>query len=225
MRNLKYENYSLIVLLLSLLLVFLLYPFFSGFVHSNIVLKLFISVVVVAAVIATTHRKFNLIVVSVLGAFALGTSWCELYHDSLAWVTVSLLFDIFFLGYVVWVNLVKILTTMNVTKNLLFGAICIYLLIGLLMSFIYVLIDLYYPNSFNVVLTPISHGHFSIEREFFHYIYFSFVTLTTLGYGDIRPVSQPAQAFAYMEAIAGQFYLTVLVARLIGLNISNRKKI
>jgi hypothetical protein len=51
-------------------------------------------------------------------------------------------------------------------------------------------------------------------------IHSSFVTLTTLGYGDITPVSAPARSFATMEAMAGQVYLEVLVARLVGMHIS-----
>jgi voltage-gated potassium channel Kch len=52
------------------------------------------------------------------------------------------------------------------------------------------------------------------------FVYFSFVTLSTLGYGDIVPATRGAQALASMEALIGQFYLTVLVARLVGIHIS-----
>ena len=62
------------------------------------------------------------------------------------------------------------------------------------------------------------------ETGFSHLNYFSFVTLTTLGYGDINPVSGPASAFAMLEAIIGQLFLVILVARLVGLQISHSQQ-
>ena len=93
-----------------------------------------------------------------------------------------------------------------------------------MMSFAYVLIDIYFPSSFSGLTLPVADGHFLIAKHFFRYVYFSFTTLTTLGYGDIHPLSQPAQALTYLEAVAGQFYLTVLVARLVGLHLSKSKE-
>ena len=223
MQRLRYENYSLIILLASLLFIFLVYPFFGGLPDSKIFLKLLISIVLVAAVIATTHKVLHLVIASCLAFFAILTSWGEIFYDTQVWVALNLVLNIVFIGYVIWVHLVKIMTTKEVTKNLLYGAICIYMLIGLMMSFVFILIDLYVPNSFIIAISPITNGSFAVEQHFFRYVYYSFVTLTTLGYGDIRPLSQPAQAFSYMEAIAGQFYLTVLVARLIGLYLSKNK--
>jgi hypothetical protein len=54
------------------------------------------------------------------------------------------------------------------------------------------------------------------------YLYYSYTTLTTLGYGDITPTSPPAQSLSSLEAIVGQFYLTILVARLVGLHLTSK---
>jgi len=74
---------------------------------------------------------------------------------------------------------------------------------------LYVLVDTLIPGSFNSTLLA--------GKD---YLYFSFITLSTLGYGDIAPVNGPAQALAYTEALVGQLYLTILVARLVGLYIA-----
>ena len=106
-------------------------------------------------------------------------------------------------------------TEMNL--NRLVGAICVFLLLGIIWSFAYALLELVAPGSF----TGFSPGHGPGEDS--SWLYFSFVTLTTLGYGDITPVSAMARSLAFMQAIAGQFYVAVLVAGLVSAYISDRR--
>jgi hypothetical protein len=106
-------------------------------------------------------------------------------------------------------------TEMN--TNRLVGAICVFLLLGLIWSYAYSLLDLVAPNSFTGSGTEA--GGMSDSG----WLYFSFVTLTTLGYGDITPVSATARTLAFMQAVAGQFYIAVLVAGLVSGYISERR--
>lgn len=223
-KQFSYEKNSLIILLICLLVVLLIYPFFNSFDNLNFVLKISLSLVLIAAVNATTHKRSQLLVAAVLAILAIGTSWAELFDSTIIWLTFNLAFTILFIGYVIWVHLLKIMTTRDVSLNLLFGALSTYILMGFLMSFVYMLINIYLPNSFSPTLIQPTHLRFILDLHFFKFVYFSFVTLTTLGYGDIHPIAQQAQAFAYFEAIAGQFYLTILVARLVGLHISTKFK-
>ncbi|MEM6731074.1 MAG: ion channel, partial [Myxococcota bacterium] len=103
----------------------------------------------------------------------------------------------------------------DVDGNRLYAVCCVYLLAGIAWGFFYAVLETLQPGSFGGsyravagkdVVTPL--------------IYFSFVTLTTLGYGDISPLSGFARAFATLEAALGQIYLTVLVARLLGFHVS-----
>jgi hypothetical protein len=80
-------------------------------------------------------------------------------------------------------------------------------------AFIYTVLENIHPGSF-----AISEGHIEAGRPLF--IYYSFITITTLGYGDITPVTAPANSFALIEAVTGQIYLVVLVARLVGMHIA-----
>lgn len=103
-----------------------------------------------------------------------------------------------------------------ITRNTIFGAICGYLLLGLSWGYIYLLILYHHPGAFHPsepVLSQVSYEPI---------IYYSYVTLTTLGYGDIVAISVPAKTFSWLEAIAGQMYLTILIAALIGGFISQR---
>ncbi len=101
----------------------------------------------------------------------------------------------------------------RVDQETLFAAISAYVLIGLSFAFGYMLIDLLVPDSFD-------HGQVLMRdanETFIALVYFSFVTLSTLGFGDITPRSLEAGAIVYTEAMLGQLYLAVLVARLVGL--------
>ena len=103
----------------------------------------------------------------------------------------------------------------KITLNKIIGSICIYLLIGVTWGILYNLLVYFQPGAFKgLSLAQASEGDF---------MYYSFVTLSTVGYGDISPVSPLARALAYLEAIVGQFYLAVLVASLVGASLSQRK--
>ena len=106
-------------------------------------------------------------------------------------------------------------TEMNV--NRLVGAICVYLLFGILWAFAYSMLEIAVPGSFS----GFSPGH--DPRSDSSWIYFSFVTLTTLGYGDITPESAVARTLAYIQAVVGLFYMAVLVAGLVSAYISEKQ--
>ena len=94
--------------------------------------------------------------------------------------------------------------------NRLFGAVCVYLMLGVLWALMYSALGELDPNAFAGAL-PDDAGRWS-----FDWFYYSFVTLTTLGYGDILPISATARALAYSEAVVGVFYMAMLVAALVG---------
>ena len=112
-----------------------------------------------------------------------------------------------------WMSLIKTLATkQKVTENTIITAIFAYLFIGIFYSFAYFSIWQLDPNAF----------HISVVRDYEFrprslVMYFSFMTLTTVGYGDIIPVNQWLMAVAMFEAMTGAIYLTVVVARLVSL--------
>lgn len=108
-------------------------------------------------------------------------------------------------------------TSEKVNVNMIYGAVSVYMLIGLAFAFVFAGMAGLSPESFS----GLDQGP-GARNLFMQTIYFSFVTLSTAGYGDILPVSDLARPLAYAEAIAGQLYLTVLVARLVGMHISER---
>jgi hypothetical protein len=106
------------------------------------------------------------------------------------------------------VTLSRVLQHRRVTRETIFGAICAYVLIGLLFAFLYLAVSDLRDGPF--FAQPGPHP----ESE---YLYFSFVALTTLGFGDLSPAVGLPQALTVFEALAGSIFLVVLVARLVTL--------
>jgi ion channel len=127
-----------------------------------------------------------------------------------------------FFGLVCISILIHIMAEERVTVDLIYGSACVYLLMGFVWAIIYGFIEVLLNGSFSIAGTPMSHpdllGQYSFLNE--NLAYYSFVTLTTLGYGDITPLTGPAKTASALEAVIGQLYIALLVARLVGLQIS-----
>ncbi len=118
-----------------------------------------------------------------------------------------------FLLYVAWLAIRGILRAKSIDRDVLMGGVAGYLLLGNLWGMAYTITEIIEPSSFSTGPIPGEHL-FATMR------YFSFVTLTSLGYGDISPVGVIAQHLAVLEAVAGQIYLTVFIGRLLGFSVS-----
>lgn len=103
-----------------------------------------------------------------------------------------------------------------VDMNRIAGAVSIYMLIGLIWSFLYFFVSLVSPGAFKGLADLTSLDVNAMNAAYMDLLYYSYVTLSTLGYGDITPVSRAAQSLAYLEAICGVMYVAVLVAALVG---------
>jgi voltage-gated potassium channel len=159
------------------------------------------------------------------GGLALPTALLVVVHNlsDAAWITIlHHLFAGVFLVYAIVVMLRYVFTTQRVTSNTVFASLGVYLLLALTWALAYSLVHRLDPAAFYSSVP--SHQSPLVLRvgrgQTTGVLYFSFVTLTTLGYGDIVPTSPVARMLASVEAITGQLYLTVLVARLVGLHIS-----
>jgi drug/metabolite transporter (DMT)-like permease len=112
--------------------------------------------------------------------------------------------------YMVWKQVVF---SGHVDTNKIVGSICIYILLGMIWAFVYLITEEVFPGSFSGL------DHEAWQGEFEQFTYYSMVTLTTVGYGDINPEQALARFLSYMEGITGIFYTTILVASLIGVRL------
>lgn len=127
---------------------------------------------------------------------------------------------ILFIFYVwaIWLAMKQVLFSGAIDFNKIVGAICIYLLMGLIWALMYLFLAQSIPGAFNGLEQLVWYDNFA------NVAYYSFVTLTTLGYGDISPVTPIARFLVYMEAVVGVFYMAILVASLIGVGINESQK-
>lgn len=135
------------------------------------------------------------------------------------WLGGSLLFGIAFLACITGLLLRDVVSKPTVTQDVIFGALSIYLLIGVLWSYLYAFVYVLDPTSFGsaqiLITTPRTPA--DLESQSAGFLYYSFVTLSTLGYGDMWPTSRLTRTLSWVEAVTGQLYLAALVARLVAL--------
>ncbi len=132
-------------------------------------------------------------------------------------VTMTFVFTLCFLVAVIVVLQRHIMTSEKVSGDTLRGAVCVYVLLGIVWAVAYRFVSYLDPGAFTAA------GHFVDQgRSLALHIYFSFVTLTTLGYGDISPISPLARTLAWLEAAAGQLFVAITIARLVSTNIAGR---
>ena len=203
-------------LLCSIIFLNVVSPFLESGVASEILLILIVTAVLVSTINSVSDKRRHLILACLLATPWFVTSVATTLSGTLYPEFYEALFGSIFFIYTTVLIFSRVLKDKKVTSDTLYGAICVYILIGVTWSFFYVLLETNSHNAFHI--NPVN----NLDKIFnWHDLsYYSFVTLTTLGYGDITPVTPIARALAYLEAIVGQVYLTIIIARLVALYIS-----
>lgn len=218
MMRYKYE-----LLLAAQILLSVISPLFSSTVYARSIVDLCITAVFVAAIIVISSTRKHLIIGVVLMLPTLVLTWgIKFYHvETLEFISV--IGSVFFFSYIAGLILADILRAKMVTLDIIAAGISVYLFFGNICGFIYAIIGRIDPSAFNIPATTANYLGNNLS-EVNSAMYFSFVTLTTLGYGDITPVNNFARSLAFLEAAMGQIYLTVLIASLVGIHISTSGK-
>ena len=162
------------------------------------------------------ERKWLLVGGVILAASGIVTTTINFFLDipELLLVNIGIMF-VFTLASI-WIASQHLLHSGSIDLNKIIGAICLYLLLGVNWALSYLFINFAIPQSFQGL------SSIDIRTQLSEFVYYSFVTITTLGYGDLTPVRPLARTLAYLEAIVGQFYVAVLVAWLVGMYLSGQ---
>jgi voltage-gated potassium channel Kch len=212
---------GLSVLLISLLLLFFLSPFIESHLALILILIFFVLLLVSGTINVVGSVLFRAVAFVVAGAALVFT----VLRHVLPSPTITGCWQFSALAYfsllIVFI-LRQVYREGPVTGHRVRGAIAVYLLIGITWSLIYQLIVLVIPDAFSFPPSVALHPE---ERESRAVLtYFSFVTMTTLGYGDIVPVHPVPRMFVIFEALIGQLYPATLLARLVSLTITSRRE-
>ena len=207
------RRFSTVQLLVVLALLFLSFPFVEEVKGGGIIVSVLLSLVLISAVIAVANRGLTLVVAVLLMIPAIAGRWINHFRPDLVPPAVFLVSGLVLVAFVV-VNLLRfVLLAPSVNTEVLCASISAYLMLGLIFTMAYWLVDQLTPGgafSFNT-----NAGKQSMNG--FNAFYFSFITLSTVGYGDITPLSRIARWLAALEAMTGLLYMTVLIARLVSL--------
>ena len=207
----KTSRYSAVKLLVALGLLFVSAPFVQDMPNGDLVESLLLTLVMVSAVVAVGEQRKFLIISIMLLIPALAGKWLNHFRPDLLHPAIFLLASVFFFGLVIARLLAFIVRAPRVDANVLCAGVAGFLLLGLLWVPAYAAVARLNPHAFSLPAGP----DVPASLDGFSAFYFSFITLCTVGYGDIAPASKVARMLAMMEAIAGLFYMAVLISRLV----------
>ncbi len=205
------SQYRFTILMFTFLLVLVVYPFIDHFqlLHIDFILNIFITLLLISCIHALSTSHHEAIVACIVILPAIFMDWVGVFSESRHVEVIVDIYKIVAFSYICFGLLRYALRAGVVDREKIAAAVNVYLFLGLIWRDLYSLVSLLIPSAYNSELLN--------QTDF---LYYSFVTLSTLGYGDVLPIVGPTKALAYIEAIIGQLYLTILVARLVGLHIA-----
>jgi voltage-gated potassium channel len=213
-----YRDWRYAILFYSLLLTLAVVPLRRALGFPTSLLELFLAINLLAAVVPIGSRKTRRVLLPflvVVLAVRVSTAWLDLVTlasvNLALWTVVALLAAASALRFA--------LGAQAVDREHLYAGLSAYLLAGIFFGVFYWVLEQTWPGSLAIPGEG-AQSNFSLTVA----IYYSFVTLTTLGYGDIAPRSNVARGLAILEAVAGQLYLAVMIARLVSLYASGAGK-
>ncbi|MFV2007746.1 MAG: ion channel [Longimicrobiales bacterium] len=199
------------VLLASLLLLMALQPFAE--LAGGLLLRFALAGLLFASIATAAYRRRLLIVSLVLGIPAVGFLFVPGRVPTVAGGFLA----IATLVFICFVILRRIFKHPVVTSATVSASLVVYLAFGVVWAEAYRLVEHFHAGSFTGLSGT---GVIDVRRDLYYY---SYVTLTTMGYGDIEPVSPEARSLAITEAVVGQLFLAVLVASLVGMHLAQRQ--
>lgn len=208
-------------LLAALIVLLVVEPFLSEAATRRWAFDLMLSGVVVAAVWTVGGNRRLLVGGLLLVVPTLAAKWADrIWPGSLALDAIWMVSALALLAFTVVVVLKQVLGSATVDRDTMAGAIAGYLLLGVTWAIGFALIELGHPGSFQIDGRPLVEFSIGAGTQVSEFLYLSLITLTTVGYGDVLPVTAVARRMAALEAIVGQLYLAVLVARLVSQRVS-----
>lgn len=212
---------SLTVLLAFLVIaIFILRPLESVGLDVRLIASLVFSIILISGIVAVSHSHRTLWVFGAVAMLAVVLHWTRYAAVGAPWIGVDATAAILSFGMLAAIVLVQVFREGPVTMQRLQGAVAAYLLIAMMFAAAYTWVDVLVPNAFSGTPPQGDTPHDTVQR----FVYFSFVTLTTTGYGDIAPLSPVARSLAMLEALIGQMFPSILLARLVSMELWYRQR-
>ena len=207
-----------LILLLSLVVLIMALPLGDGNVPAKIMLNVFAATVVLAGIYAMSGNLWTLVIGVLIGLPAMGGLFIVHFTPRALYRLPGMFMWITFYGYVAIITLKSVLSANRIRLGEIFGAISIYLLFGLAWGGIYKFIHVIDPHIFFFDKPHDLDHHLRLTEM----IYFSYTTITNLGYVGIRPLGMVARSSVILESVFGIIYIVLLIVKMGGIYISER---
>jgi hypothetical protein len=214
------------VLLCALASFMCLLPFMPNAGAGIVVLRFGTTLLLLAAVYSVSERRWHLILAIVLALPAVAVQLAPSLFGEQGTLVLRMAMSAVFFIYIASLILIFLVKQNRVSTDMILGAINVYLLLAIAFTFLHAFVEVVKPGSYLYLgesLSSVFQGHPEIEALAF-LLYFSVVTLTTLGYGDIAPAVPAARMLCSLEAMIGQLFVAVFIARLVSLHIGGRSR-
>jgi voltage-gated potassium channel len=209
------------LLLATILILLITQPVFVGHALAQNVATATLSFVLVAALYAFRSTRVYFVIALVLLVPSIGCRVALLFTSNPAVELAGAISSCLFLAVTVVALVSRLFIVRSVTLDTISAAICAYLLTGVAFAYAFAVVELQHPGSFSATLFQRPAGSMAPLMASLHsFIYYSFVCLTTTGFGDIAPVSEGARSLSVMESVFGQLYVAILIARLVSLEVA-----
>ena len=205
------------LLFLTLIALVLTGPFFGRSLAGRVAVDILFTTVLAAGLWSVVRSGLFFVLATAIAAIAFLTRWAA-YAVGGPLSILAVVLTAMFLPIVAVSIIADVMRDEHVTLEHISGAAAVYLLLGLFWALLYLALHIIHPGSLSGAGLMDETGR-PVTNAF---IYFSFVTLATLGYGDIVPVTPEARALAITEAVIGQLYVVVLIARLVAQHSTSR---
>jgi hypothetical protein len=215
----RLTKYRFGILLFVFLLQLLTTPFFEGSIAAGYAADILFYLLLAAAALSVRHsRFFKLAILLGIGAI---TCECVTYvSDRIVFLIITNLTSCTYLVLVTLLIATSVTRQRSISADAVMGGLCVYVLIGIFWTIVFIDLELLHPGSFDFGV----HGKdLNMAATYQFLMYFSYVTLLTIGYGDVVPMSSMAQTLTIIEGLIGQFYLIFFMATLVGLYIQKRQ--
>jgi voltage-gated potassium channel Kch len=212
------------ILLCTLAVFMCVLPFISEVGVGAIALRIGTSLLLLAAVYSVSERRWHLILAIVLALPAVAVQMAPSLLGDHGTLMLRMGMSAALLTYIAILISVFLLKQSRVSADMILGAINVYLLFAIAFMFLHAFVEISTPGSYlyqGESLSSVLKGHPEVDALAF-LLYFSVVTMTTLGYGDITPAVPAARMLCSLEAVIGQLFVAVFIARLVSLHIGRR---
>jgi hypothetical protein len=210
-RKIRQEIYRsrFLVLFIGIVLTLAIRPFLEGSIEAFLLSGFFFSYILLACIYSVSRTRGAFLFSLSLGLPSICAVWLGILLRDSSFHALGAILQVIFWSYILALILSHLLRVREVDADTIMGAACAYFLIGFAWSFIFFVLEFFSPGAF-------SFPHAAEHAGFNVFIYYSFVTLTTLGFGDITPVSDPARSLTILEAAIGQLFVAITISILVG---------